>query len=126
MYTYGFPRWHNGKESTCQVIRYKRHMFHPWIRKITWSRKGQPALIFLPGKLHGQRNLVGYHPWGHKELDTTEHTHTHTPPHECYYICMCIYIHVNIMYRYTFFKQNNFTVLILKQNRIFIFYKINC
>ena len=28
-------------------------------------------LIFLPGKSHGQRNLVGYSPWGCKELDTT-------------------------------------------------------
>ena len=28
--------------------------------------------IFLPGKSHGQRNLVGYSPWGHKELDMTE------------------------------------------------------
>ena len=30
---------------------------------------------------HGQRSLVGYSPWGHKESDTTEqltHTHTHT------------------------------------------------
>ena len=26
----------------------------------------------------GQRSLVGYSPWGCKELDTTEHTHTHT------------------------------------------------
>ena len=26
----------------------------------------------LPGKSHGQRSLVGYSPWGHKELDTTE------------------------------------------------------
>ena len=26
----------------------------------------------LPGELHGQRNLAGYSPWGHKELDTTE------------------------------------------------------
>ena len=25
----------------------------------------------LPGKFHGQRRLVGYSPWGHKELDTT-------------------------------------------------------
>ena len=41
---------------------------------------------FLPGKSHGQRSLVGYSPWGHKESDTTErlthmrsctHTHTH-------------------------------------------------
>ena len=26
----------------------------------------------LPGKSHGQRSLVDYSPWGHKELDTTE------------------------------------------------------
>ena len=30
----------------------------------------QPTLVFLPGGSHGQRNLVGYSPWGHKELDT--------------------------------------------------------
>ena len=28
--------------------------------------------VFLPGKSHGERSLVGYSPWGHKELDTTE------------------------------------------------------
>ena len=27
---------------------------------------------FLPGKSHGQRNLEGYSPWGHKESDTAE------------------------------------------------------
>ena len=27
--------------------------------------------VFLPGKSHGQRSLVGYSPWGCKELDTT-------------------------------------------------------
>ena len=27
---------------------------------------------FLPGEFHGQRSLVGYSPWGHKESDTTE------------------------------------------------------
>ena len=26
----------------------------------------------MPGKSHGQRSLVGYSPWGHKESDTTE------------------------------------------------------
>ena len=26
----------------------------------------------LPGEFHGQRNLVGYSPWGCKELDKTE------------------------------------------------------
>ena len=28
--------------------------------------------MFLPGKSHGQRYLVGYRPWGCKELDMTE------------------------------------------------------
>ena len=27
---------------------------------------------FWPGEFHGQRSLVGYSPWGHKESDTTE------------------------------------------------------
>ena len=27
----------------------------------------------LAWKIHGQRSLVGYSPWGCKELDTTEH-----------------------------------------------------
>ena len=28
--------------------------------------------VFLPGEFHGKRGLVGYSPWGHKELDMTE------------------------------------------------------
>ena len=28
--------------------------------------------IFLPGKFHGQRSLVGYSPWDCKESETTE------------------------------------------------------
>ena len=27
--------------------------------------------VFLPGESHGQRSLVSYNPWGHKESDTT-------------------------------------------------------
>ena len=30
------------------------------------------AAVFLPGEFHGQRSLVGYSPWGYKDLDTTE------------------------------------------------------
>jgi len=30
------------------------------------GRKWQPTPIFLPGKFHGQRSLVGYSPWGCK------------------------------------------------------------
>ena len=41
-------------------------------RKIPWRRKWHPTPVFLPGKSHGQRSLVGYSPWGYKESDTTE------------------------------------------------------
>ena len=37
-----------------------------------WSRKWQPAPVFLPGKFHGQRSMVGYSPLDSKELDTAE------------------------------------------------------
>ena len=36
--------------------------------------KWQPIPKFLHGKVHGQRSLAGYSPWGPKELDTTEAT----------------------------------------------------
>ena len=37
-----------------------------------WKREWLPTPVFLPGEFHGQRKLVGYSPWGRKELDTTE------------------------------------------------------
>ena len=42
-----------------------------------WRRKWQPTPVFLPGKSHGRRSLVGYSPWGGKESDTTEQLHFH-------------------------------------------------
>ena len=44
--------------------------------KIPWRRKWQPDPVFLPGKSHGQRSLVGYSPGGHEEPDTTEQLNT--------------------------------------------------
>ena len=35
-------------------------------------RKWQPTPLFLPGKSHGQRSLMGNSPWGHKEWDMIE------------------------------------------------------
>ena len=65
-------RWLGGKESACQCRSYRRGGFDPWVRKIPWRRKWQPTSVFLPGKLHGQKSLVGYSPWGGLESDTTE------------------------------------------------------
>ena len=50
----------------------------PWVGKISWRRKWQATLVFLPGESHGHRSLVGYRPWGCKELATElDMTHTH-------------------------------------------------
>ena len=47
----------------------------PGSKRSPWDRKWQPVPVFLPGKFHGQRTLVGYSPQGRKESNTTEHTH---------------------------------------------------
>jgi len=52
--------------------------FDPWVGKIPWRRKWQSTPVFLPGKSHGQRNLVGYSPWHHKVLEMTEQLSAHT------------------------------------------------
>ena len=82
-YVMRLPRWHGGKESTCQCRRLE---FDPWVRKIPWNRKWQPTPVFLPGKLHGQRSLAGYSPWGCRESDTTDQLSMHTTP--VYIICI--------------------------------------
>ena len=50
----------------------------PWVGKTPWRRKWQPTPVFLLGKSHGQRSLMGYSPWSRKESDTTERLRTRT------------------------------------------------
>ena len=69
-----FPGDASGKEPSCQFRRHKRPGFNPWFRKILWRRKWWPTPVFMPGKSHERRSLVGNSPWGRKELDTTEVT----------------------------------------------------
>ena len=52
----------------------KRREFNPWVGKIPWRRAWQPTPVFLPGESQEQRSLVGYNPWGRKELDMMEAT----------------------------------------------------
>ena len=71
---------------TCHIIYYFSFMdsnhtflfldlivvFYSFIHFALWRRKWQPTPVFLPGKSHGGRSLVGYCPWGRKESDMTE------------------------------------------------------
>ena len=52
----GFLGGASDKESACQC------RFNPWAQKILYRSKGQPTPVFLPGKFHRQRSLVGYSP----------------------------------------------------------------
>ena len=63
-----------GKEPACQCRGPKRLRFDPRGPKIPWRRAWLSTPVFLPGESHGQRGLVGYSPWGSKELIVTEVT----------------------------------------------------
>ena len=52
----GLPRWLSGKEAACQC---RRCGFNPWVGKIPWRSKWQPTAVFLTGKSHAWRSLVG-------------------------------------------------------------------
>ena len=58
-------------------LQCERPGFESWGGMIPWWRKWQSTPTLLPGKSHGQRILIGYSPWGRKELDTTEQLHFH-------------------------------------------------
>ena len=65
-----FPGGSDGKKSSCNAE--DPGSIDPWVGKIPWRREWQPTPVFLPGEFHGHRSLVGYSPWGCKELDMTE------------------------------------------------------
>ena len=62
------------------------------------EQKMTTCSLFLPGKLHGQRSLVGYSPWGHKESDLAEHTYQYNNLLVLYvlyqYFITYLYIHI--------------------------------
>ena len=61
---WGFPGGSESRESDCSA---REHGSIPGL----WGSPGegngeQPTPVFLPGKSHGRRSLVGYSPWGRK------------------------------------------------------------
>ena len=66
------------KNPPVNARRHKRTGFDLWVRKILRRRKWHPLQDSCLKNPHGQRNLAGYSPCGHKESDTTERARTHT------------------------------------------------
>ena len=59
-----------------QMVKNLPAMRETQVQSLSWEDplrwKWQPTPVFLPGEFHGQKTMVGYSPWGHKELDTIE------------------------------------------------------
>ena len=70
----------SNKEFTSQS---RKRRFDPRVGEIPWRRKWKPTLILLPGESHGQRSLVDYSPWGHKEMDMTEQLNNNKTQGSC-------------------------------------------
>ena len=64
----GFLGGSDGKESACSA---GDPGSIPGLRMIPWRSEWQTTPVSLPEESHGERNLTGYSPWGHKESDTT-------------------------------------------------------
>ena len=68
------------KGSLVAQIKKVTAMQDTWVQSLGWEdhrEKGMATTsVFLPGEYYGQRNLVGYSPWGHKESDTTDQLST--------------------------------------------------
>ena len=62
-----------------QMVKHLPTMRETWVQSLGWEdlwrRKWQFTPVFLPGKSHGWRSLLGYSPWGRKELDMIEGLH---------------------------------------------------
>ena len=61
------PSGSDGKESTCNAGDLGLIL---GLRRSTGGGHGNPLQYFCLETPHGQRSLVGYSPWGHKDLDT--------------------------------------------------------
>ena len=65
----GFPGGSDGKQSAHNEGDLGSI---PGLGRSPGGRHGNPLQYSCLENLHGQKSLVGYSPWGHKESDTTE------------------------------------------------------
>ena len=72
-----FPGGVSGEESDCQSRRFTRCGSIPGLGRSPKVRNGNLLQYSCLGISQEQKSLEGYSPWSCKELDVTEHTHTH-------------------------------------------------
>ena len=70
------------QSTSCETLGWRKHKLESRLpgeisitSDIQRRRQWHPTPVFLPGKSHGWRSLVGCSPWGRRESDTTERLH---------------------------------------------------
>ena len=72
-----------GTENNICLVEIGRNMLpdQMLVQSLGWEhllkKELEPSPVFLPGKSHGQRSLVGYSSQGHKDSDMTEQLSKH-------------------------------------------------
>ena len=76
---------HTGGSDKGSASQCRRDRFDPWSGRSPGERYGNPILHSCPEEFHGQRSLMGYHPWvtqSHTQLKQLS-IHTHPWKWEC-------------------------------------------
>ena len=98
--------------------------FNPWVGEIPCRKEWLPTPVLLPGEFLGQWSLVGYSPWGHKELDTTGQLSTHTHSQTHLFIHSFSHVFISALtegHLFDSFDNNSilwFLILMIKQKQI--------
>ena len=71
---FGLPRWLSGKEPICNTGGTKDKGLIPGLGRSPGEGNGGTSSILAWGNFMDRGTWPGYHPWGHKELDMTEHS----------------------------------------------------
>ena len=94
--------WLSGKESACSADVDSI----PRSGRSSWRRKWQLIPVFLPGEFHGQRSLVGYRPWGHKESGMRLNHHHQLCVYVHVSVCASVYTHVYTYFTWSLHNKN--------------------
>ena len=92
--------WTSLVAQTVQHLPTMRETRFQSLGKVPWRRQWHPTPVFLPGKSHGRRSLVGYDPWGRTWLSDFPFTFTLSGFGGWLYLCLST----------TWFLKNNLSL----------------
>ena len=72
----GYTLQYSWTSLVAQLVKNTPEMQETWVRPLGWEDHLEKGKVthssILAWRIHRQRSLVGYSPWGCKQLDTTE------------------------------------------------------